>query len=79
MEKFGPFFPNVMQAYIRGSAATVFANLATWYGAISRTLSLKRNYRKNPLSTQMDNFSTIVPQYYAALYIRIYTKDFSIW
>ena len=28
MEKFGPFFPNVMEAYIGGSAVTTSASLA---------------------------------------------------
>ena len=40
MEKLGPFFSNVIQVYIGGSAVTIFANLAAWYGTISRTISL---------------------------------------
>ena len=78
MEKFGPFFPNVMEAYIRGSAVTTFckAYCMIWHNKQKNITKVK--LPKNPLLGQMGNFSTIVPQYYASLYIRIYTKDFSV-
>ena len=78
MEKFCPFFPNVMEAYIGESAVTTFCKpyCMIWHNKQNNITKVK--LPKNPLLAQMGNFSTIVPQYYASLYIRIYTKDFLV-